>query len=134
MSNYTKTGNPVSGSRGLSSNIRQEFGLIETAINSKADIISPALSGTPTAPTVTAGDNSTKLATTAFVFNAALTSTLPGQSGNNGKFLQTDGTNASWQFTFPTQTGNSGKFLTTDGTTASWSAITGVPEAALSVI
>jgi hypothetical protein len=48
--------------------------------------------------------------------------------------LQTDGTNASWQFTFPTQTGNSGKFLITDGTNVSWSAITGVPEAALSVI
>lgn len=131
MSNYTKTGNPVSGSRGLSATIRQEFGLIETAINSKADIASPTFTGTPAAPTVTAGDNSTKLATTAFVFNAALTSTLPGQSGNNGKFLQTDGTNASWQLSIPLQTGNSGKFLTTDGTTASWSAVTVPPEGLL---
>lgn len=133
MSNYTKTGNPVSGSRGLSSTIRQEFGLIETAINSKADIASPALTGTPTAPTVTAGDNSTKIATTAFVFNAALTSTLPGQSGNAGKFLQTDGTNASWQLALPSQTGNSGKFLTTNGTSASWGVINTPPEVAMSV-
>ena len=32
-----------------------------------AQLVSPAFSGTPTAPTATAGDNSTKLATTAFV-------------------------------------------------------------------
>lgn len=34
---------------------------------SRAPLVSPALTGTPTAPTPTAGDNSTKLATTAFV-------------------------------------------------------------------
>lgn len=37
----------------------------------KADLASPTFSGTPTAPTPTAGDNSTKLATTAFVASAA---------------------------------------------------------------
>lgn len=121
MTDYNRTGNPVQGSRGLSVNIRNEFVLIETALDSKADIASPTLTGTPRAPTATSGDNSTQIATTAFVFNAALTSTLPGQTGNSGKFLQTDGTNASWQFTLPTQTGNSGKFLTTNGTSASWS-------------
>jgi hypothetical protein len=35
--------------------------------NTKAPISSPALIGTPTAPTPAAGDNSTKIATTAFV-------------------------------------------------------------------
>ena len=120
MTDYNRTGNPVQGSRGLSVLIRNEFTLIETALDSKANIDSPALTGTPTGPTPTIGDNSTKLATTAFVFNAALTSTLPGQTGNAGKFLQTDGTNASWQFTLPTQTGNSGEFLATSGTSAAW--------------
>ena len=33
----------------------------------KADVASPAFTGTPTAPTPTAGDNSTKIATTAYV-------------------------------------------------------------------
>jgi hypothetical protein len=49
----------------------------------KAPLNSPGLTGAPTAPTVTAGDSSTKLATTAFVA-AALASgvtSLGGQSG-----------------------------------------------------
>ena len=48
---------------------------------------------------------------------------LPSQTGNAGKFLTTDGTDASWATvdTLPSQTGQSGKFLTTDGTNASWS-------------
>lgn len=36
----------------------------------KADLASPAFTGTPTAPTATAGDDSTKIATTQFVKNA----------------------------------------------------------------
>lgn len=48
---------------------------------------------------------------------------LPSQTGNAGKFLTTDGTDASWAAVgaLPDQTGNAGKFLTTDGTDASWS-------------
>lgn len=68
---------------------------------------------------------------------------LPAQTGQNGKFLTTDGTDLSWQTptgteyqagngivienntisattTFPTQTGKEGKVLTTDGTDVSW--------------
>jgi hypothetical protein len=39
----------------------------QTALNLKADLSSPALSGTPTAPTASAGTNNTQLATTAYV-------------------------------------------------------------------
>lgn len=47
---------------------------------------------------------------------------LPSQAGNSGKFLTTDGTNASWATVdaLPAQSGQSGKFLTTNGTDASW--------------
>lgn len=47
---------------------------------------------------------------------------LPPQTGQSGKFLTTDGTNASWSDidALPSQTGNNGKLLTTNGTTASW--------------
>lgn len=38
-------------------------------MTSLAPLASPALTGTPTAPTASAGDNSTKLATTAYVKN-----------------------------------------------------------------
>jgi len=44
-----------------------EFTAISSAIASKADISSPALLGTPTAPTATSGANTTQLANTAFV-------------------------------------------------------------------
>jgi hypothetical protein len=38
----------------------------QTALNLKADLASPALTGNPTAPTQTAGNNSTRIATTAY--------------------------------------------------------------------
>lgn len=53
-------------------------------------------SATMTAATPSVGDATTKVATTAFVAAMSFSSVLPGQSGNNGKFLTTDGTNASW--------------------------------------
>lgn len=48
---------------------------------------------------------------------------LPSQTGNNGKFLTTNGTNAAWAdipTEIPSQAGNSGKFLKTNGTAVSW--------------
>ena len=47
--------------------ISAEFNAIKIAIESKADTTSPTFTGTPTAPTATAGNNTTQLATTAFV-------------------------------------------------------------------
>ena len=40
---------------------------LQTALDAKAPLASPALTGTPTAPTQTQGNNSTRLATTAYV-------------------------------------------------------------------
>jgi len=40
---------------------------IQTQLNAKAPLASPALTGTPTAPTATVGTNTTQIATTAFV-------------------------------------------------------------------
>lgn len=42
----------------------------QAALNAKADLNSPALTGTPTAPTPTVEDNSTRIATTEFVHDA----------------------------------------------------------------
>lgn len=44
---------------------------VTTALNLKADLASPALTGNPTAPTQSGGNNSTRIATTAFVQAAA---------------------------------------------------------------
>lgn len=50
--------------------IDDEYNNIQTAVNSKADTLSPTLTGTPLAPTATAGTNTTQVATTAFVTTA----------------------------------------------------------------
>jgi hypothetical protein len=69
---------------------------VDAADAMKADMESPALTGVPTAPTASAGTNTTQIATTAFVEQAAFQAALPGQVGEAGKFLQTDGTDAAW--------------------------------------
>jgi hypothetical protein len=74
-----------------------------------------------TAVTPTLGDNSKNIATTEFVERAfSLGEGLPSQTGNAGKILGTDGTNASWVEGFPDQTSQSGKFLSTNGSIVSW--------------
>jgi len=56
--------------------IDTELTAVSNAIASKANINSPGLTGTPTAPTASAGTNTTQLATTAFV-TAALGAIYP---------------------------------------------------------
>jgi hypothetical protein len=81
MSNYVKatnfytkdallTGNPNKIIKG--SEIDDEYNAIATAIASKADTTSPTFTGTPVAPTASAGTNTTQLATTAFTTSAIL--------------------------------------------------------------
>jgi hypothetical protein len=50
--------------------IDNEFNAIAGAVSSKADIASPTFTGTPAAPTATAGSNTTQLANTAYVKTA----------------------------------------------------------------
>ena len=76
---------------------------IQAQLDSKADITGESYTGTHDftggalkAPTMTAGTATTDVATTAFVASAALAAALPGQTGNAGKVISTDGTNASW--------------------------------------
>jgi hypothetical protein len=59
----------------------------------------------------------------------SLSGALPDQTGQSGKFLTTDGTNASWATVdaLPGQTGQSGKFLTTNGSAASWATVDALP-------
>lgn len=79
MSNYTKltdfaskdslpSGNAAKIVKGTE--IDDEFEAIEQAIATKADTISPTLTGTPLAPTAGSGTNTTQIATTAFVQTA----------------------------------------------------------------
>jgi microcystin-dependent protein len=81
MANYTKSTNftakdslPTGDSARIvkGTEIDTEFTAISAAIASKADSNSPTFTGTPAAPTATAGTNTTQLATTAFATAAAL--------------------------------------------------------------
>jgi hypothetical protein len=85
MSNYTKSTNFLakdslpeadSGKIIKGSEFDTEFNALQVAVNTKADLASPALTGVPTAPTATAGTNTTQLSTTAFVI-AALAAIYP---------------------------------------------------------
>lgn len=66
-------------------------------LSSYATLNNPEFTGEPKAPTVLEGDNSTKIATTAFVKNAIdKIDAIPSQTGNSGKLLTTDGSVATW--------------------------------------
>jgi hypothetical protein len=107
---YTVSGIPTQKSRGTSATMRTEFSSIATGFASvNTDMLLRGLKAgetwtgshnftgaTLTATTQTVGDSSTKVATTAFVAATSLASALPGQTGNSGKSLTTDGSNASW--------------------------------------
>ena len=84
MSNYTKATNfatkdtlPTGDSNKIvkGTEIDNEFNAISGAISSKADIASPTFTGSPAAPTATAGSNTTQLANTLFV-TGAITDTV----------------------------------------------------------
>lgn len=53
---------------------------VDTLLLTKAPLDSPAITGTPTAPTVSNSDNSTKIATTAFVKNQSYLTTTTAAS------------------------------------------------------
>jgi hypothetical protein len=79
MANYVKStnfaskdtlpsGDPLKIVKGTE--IDAEFNNIATAVATKADLASPTFTGTPAAPTASAGTNTTQVATTAFVSTA----------------------------------------------------------------
>lgn len=60
---------------------------LQTALDAKAPLASPALTGTPTAPTASAGTNTTQIATTAHVFaERSNTVTLTNKTVEAGTF------------------------------------------------
>jgi len=91
MSNYVKTTNflrkdslPDTDTDKIirGSEFDTEFNNLVTAVASKANTVSPELTGVPRAPTADAGTNSTQIATTAFVSqNAILTGMIVMWSG-----------------------------------------------------
>lgn len=99
-----------------------------TARNNDTFTIVRAQDGTTAQPFST-GDV-VELRITAAAFNDISTAideldAFPEQTGNSGKYLQTDGTNVKWSTvdTYPSQSGKSGQSLITDGTSTLWHPI-----------
>lgn len=133
MANYTKTtnfatkdslssGDPAKKIKGTEFNT--EFDAIATAVATKADLASPALTGTPTAPTASSGTNTTQIATTAFVASAVSaagggTVTSVGVSSSDltvtGSPVTSSGTIALALNTVPVAKGGTGQTSYTDG-------------------
>jgi hypothetical protein len=68
----------------------------------KAPIDSPTFTGTPIAPTPALGDNSTKIATTAFVVQQAFQAALPAQINNGTQYVLTSQNGvAYWGVRYP---------------------------------
>ena len=106
---------------------------IPTAI---ARLASPTFTGTPAAPTATAGTNTTQVATTAFVGTAVsnLVNAAPESLNTLKELSDALGADANYASTIttalgtkepllPSQSGNSGKYLTTNGSAKSWATI-----------
>lgn len=93
MDGVTATTTEINYIDGVTSAIQTQLDSLNTL---KAPLASPALTGTPTAPTASAGASGTQLATLDFVNATGFASALPAQTGNSGKVITTDGTNASW--------------------------------------
>lgn len=140
MANYTKATDFASKDALLSGDpnkivkgteIDDEFANIQTAVNSKADIVSPTFTGTPLAPTATAGTNTTQIATTAFVQNVAGSlGTISSQDSDAVNI--TGGTITGLSSALPiasggtglTSVGTSGQVLSSTGSAAQWSTPT----------
>lgn len=95
---------------------------LQTALDAKAPLASPALTGAPTAPTAAVGTNTTQLATTAFVnaeiANDAPTKTGGGASGSWG--ISITGSAATWTTARNLTIGNTAKSVN-GSANVSWS-------------
>ena len=107
---------------------------IQTQLNAKAPLASPTLTGTPKAPTASAGTNTTQIATTAFVQTAVsnLVDSAPETLNTLNELSSALGDDPNFATTVATQPGNkvdkvSGKGLSTnDYTTADKTKLGGI--------
>jgi hypothetical protein len=92
---------------------------VNTNLNLKANLASPALTGTPTAPTATAGTNTTQVATTAFVTGAVSTANANAVllTGNQSSISGAKSWSANTQFPL-----NNGISLTNSSSNSTYGA------------
>jgi hypothetical protein len=123
-------GNPLKIVKGTE--IDAEFNNIATAVATKADLNSPALIGTPTAPTASAGTNTTQVATVAFV-GTAVTNERTATATLTNKTL-TNPTVTTGSFSSPAMTGTPTAPTASTGTNTTQVATTAFVQTALQAV
>lgn len=95
------TGKPATFTPSAHAHPVSEITGLQSALDAKAPLASPALTGTPTAPTAAAGTNTTQLATTAFVATAvsALINGAPGALDTLNELTTALGSDANFSTT-----------------------------------
>ncbi len=99
---------------------------LKNALDAKQGTLTAGSNITISSGTISATDTTYSVMTGADGTNAGTSGLVPAPAAtDNTKFLRGDGTwaTASGGSSLPSQTGNSGKFLTTDGTDASWANV-----------
>lgn len=102
---------------------------VQTQLNAKSPLASPALTGTPTAPTASAGTNTTQVATTAFVLANSAPLASPALTGTPTAPTASVGTNTTQIATTAFVLANSGgmtllgTLTTTSGSTQTLSSL-----------
>ncbi len=98
------TGKPTTFTPSAHNHAISEVTGLQTALDGKAPLASPALTGTPTAPTATAGTNTTQIASTAFVQAAvaALINGAPGALDTLNELAAALGSDANFSTTITT--------------------------------
>lgn len=115
--NVSNTGTPTSGQVAVWTSATVIQGVTATGTGAPVLAVSPALTGTPTAPTATLGTNTTQLATTQFVLANALTNPMT----TVGDIIVGGTSGAATRLGI----GSNTFVLTSNGTTAAWAAATG---------
>ena len=105
-----------SGIIAATDNILQAIQKLDGNIALKAPLNSPGLTGTPTAPTASAGTNTTQIATTAFVTTAVNNLSVSTKSANytatnTDSTLLCDASTAGFTLTLPSAAANNGKII-----------------------
>lgn len=132
----TLTNKTMSGASNTFSNIPQSaVTSLTTDLAAKAPLASPALTGNPTAPTQTAADNSTKIATTAYADGAVSThNAVTTAHGATGAVVGTTNTQTLSNKTLSSPTVNSPTIAGTATVTATMTASGGGQFAGLGAI